>query len=142
MAETFVAICHLPSAIRHPPSGVKYGTTPMRIPETAEFAVESERSSIRWFYIYAAGLVTIGVAVLVITFMFPSIAPGGDAMKPIIAIAGTFIGSMGGFPLKEIIAREQRVRYLRWLKTEAAQPNADLPQLESLLLDFVKKGTA
>jgi len=114
----------------------------MRIPETAEFAVENERNSIRWFYIYAAALVTAGVVVLVIVFKFPSIAPGGEAMKPVIAIAATFIGSMGGFPLKEIIAREQRVRYLRWLKAEAQQPNADLPQLEGLLLDFVKKGTA
>jgi hypothetical protein len=114
----------------------------MRIPETAEFAVETERSSIRWFYIYAGALVTIGVAVLVIVFAFPAITPVSESMKPIIAIAGTFIGSMGGFPLKEIIAREQRVRYLRWLKTEAQQPNADLPQLEGLLLDFVKKGAA
>jgi len=113
----------------------------MRIPETAEFAVENERNSIRWFYIHAGALIVIGVGVLVVIFAFP-ITPTAEPLKPVIAIAATFIGSMGGFPLKEIIAREQRVRYLRWLKQEAQQPNADLPQLESLLLDFVKKGGA
>lgn len=114
----------------------------MRIPETADFAMESERSSIRWFYFHAAGLVTVGVVILIVVFALPSITQSAESLRPIIAIAGTFISSMGGFPLKEIIAREQRVRYLRWLKTEAQEPGADLPQLESLLLDFVKKGTA
>ena len=103
--------------------------------------MESERSSIRWFSVYSAVLFTVGVAILIVVFAVPSIASAAEGIKPIIAIAGTFVSTMGGFPLKEIIARQQRVRYLEWVKKEAQVPGADLPQLEALLLDVVKKGT-
>jgi hypothetical protein len=114
----------------------------MRIPETADFAMVSERSSIRWYYVYSLGLLLLGIITLIVVFTVPSITSGSESLKPIITIAGCFISSMGGFPLKEVIAREQRVRYLRWLKAEAQQPGADQTQLETLLLDFVKKGIA
>ena len=114
----------------------------VRIPETADFAMASERSSIRWFCIYAAALFSAGVLILIIIFAMPSIVPAAEGVKPLIAIAGTFISTMGGLPLKEIIARQQRMRYLEWVKAEALVPGADLPVLEGLLLDVVRKGTA
>ncbi len=103
--------------------------------------MESERRSIRWFFVFSAVLFIAGMAIVVVVLAVPTIATA-EGVKPLIAVAGTFISTMGGFPLKEIIARQQRVRYLEWVKHEAQSPGADLPQLEALLLDVVKKGTS
>jgi hypothetical protein len=110
----------------------------MRIPETADFAMESERSSIRWFSILAGTMVVIGVAVALVS---PQTASSG-LVRPLIAIAGVFTAAMGGVPFKEIRISRKRLTTLAWLKAEAQQPDADLPQLEALLLDIVKKGTS
>lgn len=113
----------------------------MRIPETADFAIESERSSIRWFFVYSAVLFAAGIVILLIVFIVPSIA-AVDGVKPLIAGAGTFISTMGGLPLKEVIVRNQRVRSLEWIKREASIAGADLQKLEEMLVDTMKKGTS
>jgi hypothetical protein len=89
-------------------------------------ALDRQRDAIRLQTGYAAAIVTIGVAVVVLVHLLTSFA-ATESLKWLVTVGGGFISTLSGFPVQQIIAARDRTAALQLLKRLAAAADPQQP---------------
>ena|SRR6266516_4906139 len=108
--------------------------------------IENQHRAIRYYLLFASGLVTLGILVLV----FGSRASGWlttEAGKAAVQIGGVFVSTLSAIPVKELITRKEKLGIFEIIKTRlqtgrASQDDIDEPErkrIEDLLWQVVEK---
>jgi len=69
-----------------------------------------QRRALRYYLGFSGGLFTLGIFVIVLGTIF-----AGD-MKLLIGVAGGFISSTSGFPLRAFLERKERIDIFRMMR--------------------------
>jgi hypothetical protein len=77
--------------------------------------ITNQYRAIRYYKLFAAGLLTIGVVVIIVSILFAGQLIS-DVFKGLFSIGGAFVSSLSAFQLKEIIARREKVDTLTTIK--------------------------
>jgi hypothetical protein len=108
--------------------------------------IRNQRQAIRYYFAFALAMVALGVSVATVAY-FSANWLNSESFKSIFALGGTFISSLSAFPLKEIIARREKLGVLLMIKDErlslanSVEP-ADLigrERIEQLVWQVVEK---
>jgi hypothetical protein len=108
-----------------------------------EDLVKNQKSAIRLYTLLAFGIVIFGFSLLI----FGNIFFENDSVKTIINIGGAFISTLTGFPVKEIVARKDRINTYDILKRHLKIINEIGDEIEDqekqkiidLILEIIKK---
>ncbi|MBI5294102.1 MAG: hypothetical protein HY869_01410 [Chloroflexi bacterium] len=117
-----------------------------------EQVIRSQRKAIRFYLIFAGGLVLLGVIVLVAAFLSPLWFITGtpiiaDVFKGLFGVGGAFVTSLSAFQIKEVLNRMEKIQAFETIKTQMsglkASPrgkNAETQKrLEELMWKIVEK---
>jgi hypothetical protein len=85
--------------------------------------IDNQRKALRYYVFFAAGLVSIGIVVIVIAFASPFwIDPGAtiipDTFKGLFGIGGAFVSSLSAFQIKEILNRKEKIQAFETIKEQ------------------------
>jgi len=121
--------------------------TPMTTDEgMLDGCIDDQRNAIRYFVIFAGGLIALGVTITVMTLLLTrDLAP--DAFKSFLGSGGGFVATLSAFPLKEVLTRREKQRALVLLRTRLAGLSglpdatavAERTQIKTVLWKLVEK---
>jgi len=79
--------------------------------------ISSQRNAIKYYVIFAAGICLLGIIIIILGLSLPedTVAEG---IKTVFLIGGGFVSSLCGFPLKEIIARKDKIGIFSIMKKQ------------------------
>jgi hypothetical protein len=116
-----------------------------RIPDIEPF-IANDRAAVRYYLGFALFIVTIGIAIIAVAFL-PAFRTENVIQDLAQKVGGGFISTLSAFPLKEYLARRDRLRILGALGRQISdlrrepQPNEeDVKRFESLIWEVYKKG--
>lgn len=117
-----------------------------------EQVIRGQRKAIRFYLIFAVGLVLLGVIVLVAALLSPLWFIAGtpiiaDVFKGLFGIGGAFVTSLSAFQIKEVMNRMEKIQAFETIKSQMsslkASPrgkNAETQKrLEELMWKIVEK---
>lgn len=85
--------------------------------------IENQHKAIRYYVLFAVGLVGLGIVVIVIAFASPlwinskaAIIP--DTFKGLFGIGGAFVSSLSAFQIKEILNRKEKIQAFETIKEQ------------------------
>ncbi|MCQ3938258.1 MAG: hypothetical protein DPW18_14600 [Chloroflexi bacterium] len=83
--------------------------------------IHNQRRAIRYYVFFVAGLVTLGVIVIALAFLSPAWLPPGasllpDVFKGLFGVGGSFVLSLSGFQIKEILNRKEKIQGFETLR--------------------------
>ncbi|NOT05435.1 MAG: hypothetical protein HOP27_12635 [Anaerolineales bacterium] len=88
-----------------------------------EQLIQNQRRAIRYYVLFAAGLVTLGIVVITIAFVSPfwldpksPIIP--DTFKGLFGMGGAFVSSLSAFQVKEILNRKEKIQAFETIKVQ------------------------
>jgi hypothetical protein len=87
--------------------------------------IRSQRRAIRFYLIFAGGLVILGMIVLVAAFLSPAWFNTGtpliaDVFKGLFSIGGAFVTSLSAFQIKEVLNRMEKIQAFETIKSQMA----------------------
>ena len=98
--------------------------------------INSQQSAIKYYIIFAIGIFTIGIAVLIISLVLPPNVLG-EGIKTLLSIGGGFVSSISGLQIKEIIQRKEKIGVYNLMKKQLAanfDKNANTDSEETIRL--------
>jgi hypothetical protein len=114
--------------------------------------IRSQRRAIRFYLIFAGGLVLLGMIVLAAAFLSPAWFNTGtpiiaDVFKGLFSIGGAFVTSLSAFQIKEVLNRMEKIQAFETIKSQMASlketprgKNAETQKrLEELMWKVVEK---
>jgi hypothetical protein len=96
----------------------RLSTSPPQIPDIQPF-IANDESAIRYYLFFAAVVIAIGIATVGIAFL-PALKATNAFQDIAQKIGGGFITSLSAFPIKECLARRDRLRILTALDRRIA----------------------
>ena len=101
--------------------------------------IENQRHAIRWYAIFALIVFSLGLLILLFAILSTGSLTEGS-MKTILGIAGGFVSTISGFPLKELIARREKIGIFESLKMQLKMPNAsEQSRIQELIWEVIHK---
>lgn len=108
--------------------------------------IKSQQQAIRYYFIFAAGLAILGMAVIAFAMLFSGLLIP-DIFKGFLGIGGGFVSSLGALQIKEILNCKEKAQIFETLKArraalEQARETADATerkQIDDLLWKVVEK---
>ena len=98
--------------------------------------IDTQRSAIKYYIIFGTCIFTIGLIVIIISFILPkeTIAEG---IKTLLGIGGGFVSSISGLQIKEIIQRKEKIGVYKLMKNQLSSnfnkdPNSDSDETKRL----------
>ena len=83
--------------------------------EVVDDALRRQRDTLRWYLLFAAGMVGLGMLIVVLVVITPrSVVPADQ--KWLMTLGGTFISSLCSFPLHQVTAARSRLGALGTLE--------------------------
>jgi hypothetical protein len=114
----------------------------IKIPDIEPF-IANDQSAVRYYLGFALFVMMVGLAIIGISFL-PAFKTEQDLAQK---LGGAFISTLSAFPLKEYLARRDRLHILEALSRQISdlghqpQPaDEDVKQLETLMWEIYKKG--
>jgi hypothetical protein len=109
--------------------------------------IYNQRRAIQYYLLFTIGLVILGGMVIVIAFLLPALFANVNVAPDVFKIAGAFVSSLGGFQIREIIDRKQKIQTFETFKghlvilkksskTERAKTQK---QFEELMWKYIEK---
>ncbi|MBI5944566.1 MAG: hypothetical protein HY864_09370 [Chloroflexi bacterium] len=88
-----------------------------------EQLIQNQRRAIRYYVLFAGGLVALGIIVITFAFVSPSwLAPNSpiipDTFKALFGMGGTFVSSLSAFQVKEILNRKEKIQAFETIKVQ------------------------
>jgi pimeloyl-ACP methyl ester carboxylesterase len=130
---------------RHPADKVAKQPAPAQIPDIQPF-IANDESAIRYYLFFAALVIAVGIAMVGIAFL-PSFKAANWFQDVAQKVGGAFITSLSAFPIKECLARRDRLRILIAIGQRiAALLRSDNPsdeeckRITDLVWEIYKKG--
>ncbi len=77
--------------------------------------ITSQSKAIRYYLLFAIGLVVLGVVIIVVTLLFSGQLIS-DAFKALFGIGGAFVSSLSAFQIKEVLDRRERVETFKMIR--------------------------
>jgi hypothetical protein len=115
------------------------------IPDIEPF-IANDQSAVRYYFTFAIVVFAMGMAIVGITF-YPALKTENIVQDLAQKIGGGFISSLSAFPIKELLARRDRLRVLgalqkliSQLRSQKAPPDEDVRRLTELVWDIYRKG--
>jgi hypothetical protein len=105
---------------------LKPGIYPMGAFASEDFLdqlIHNQRRAIRYYVFFVAGLVVLGILVIALAFVSPAWLPAGasfvpDVIKGLFGVGGSFVLSLSGFQVKEILSRREKIQGFETLKEQ------------------------
>jgi len=110
---------------------------PLEVDEAVVGIVERARESMRWYIVWAAMLLSLGVLIFIVSSIIGIVSE--PYMKVIVGAAATFVSSLSTFPVREIIDRRQQIGTLNQLRDEYRRPDGDREWVIATIKDRIKK---
>lgn len=112
-----------------------------------EQLIHNQRRSIRYYLLFTIGLVVLGGAVFAFAFFSPAWFVNADAAPDVFRVAGAFVSSLGGFQVREILDRKEKIQTFLTFKGHLAdlkkKPKSERTrtekQLEDLMWKYIEK---
>ena len=111
-----------------------------------EGCIDDQRQAIRYFFVFAAGLIVLGLVVSAVTLIFGrELVP--DVFKSFLGSGGAFVVTLSAFPWKEVLTRREKERALLLLRVRLQALSADgdasaaeeRTKIKAVLWELVKK---
>lgn len=106
--------------------------------------IDNHRRAIRWHVVLSAGIVALGVVIIVTALVWQPFLEAG--LNPLLSIGGGFVASLSTFQLKEILSRKEKVGILATLKDRLGQAEEsagaspeDRARIEHMFWELIKK---
>lgn len=119
--------------------------TKHEIPDIQPF-IANDQSAVRFYFMFAALVFLVGIAIVGVTF-YPALKAENVIQDLAQKVGGGFISSLSAFPLKELLARRDRLRILSalqvligQLRSQKAPPDDDVRRVTELVWEIYKKG--
>ena len=116
-----------------------------RIPDIEPF-ISNDQSAVRYYLGFALFIVGVGLALVGIAFL-PAFKTENVIQDLAQKLGGGFISTLSAFPLKEYLARRDRLRILVAIDRQISDirrqpdpPEENVKQLETLIWEIYKKG--
>jgi hypothetical protein len=111
--------------------------------------IKNQRKAIRFYLFFTTGLVVLGGMVILVAFLSPALFDTVSIAPDIFKIAGAFVSSLGGFQVKEILERREKIQtfetfkgHLVSLKKSPKSERAKAEkQFEELMWKYIEKAT-
>jgi hypothetical protein len=114
--------------------------------------IHNQRRAIRYYVMFVAGLVVLGILVIGLAFVSPAWLPQGasfvpDVIKGLFGIGGSFVLSLSGFQIKEILSRREKIQGFETLKgqlknlkgTPKAERARAQKRIEELMWKYIER---
>jgi hypothetical protein len=115
------------------------------IPDIQPF-FPNDQSAVRYYFTFAVLVFAVDIAIVGVTF-YPALKAENVIQDLAQKVGGGFISSLSAFPLKELLARRDRLRILsalqmriRQLRSQKAPPDDDVRRVTELIWEIYKKG--
>jgi hypothetical protein len=116
-----------------------------RFPDIEPF-ISNDQSAVRYYLGFALFIVGVGLALVGIAFL-PAFKTENVIQDLAQKLGGGFISTLSAFPLKEYLARRDRLRILVAIDRQISDirhqpdpPEEHVKQLETLIWEIYKKG--
>lgn len=74
--------------------------------------IENQHRAVRFYLVFAALVFLLGTSVLTVALFYQrALVP--EALKSLVGIGGGFVSALSGFPLKEMLNRQEKVGIFR-----------------------------
>jgi hypothetical protein len=111
--------------------------------EDVESLIDSQRAAVRLYAKFAAGIFIFGILLVLSANLFAQT----NAIKTITNIGGTFISTLSGFPIKEIINRRLKINAYTILKRhviliadkDSGIGEEDKKKIMDLIMEVIKR---
>jgi hypothetical protein len=115
------------------------------IPDIQPF-IANDQSAIRYYFSFAIFVFFLGMAIIAVTF-YPALRAENIIQDIAQRVGGVFVSGLSAFPIKELLARRDRLRVLgalekriRQLSRLKAPPEDDVRRVRELVWEIYKKG--
>ena len=115
------------------------------IPDIEPF-IANDQSAVRYYLIFATLVFAVGIAIVGITF-YPALKTENIVQDLAQKIGGGFISNLSAFPIKELLARRDRLRVLvalqkliSQLQSQKSPPDDEVRRVTELVWDIYRKG--
>lgn len=111
--------------------------------------ISNQRKAIQFYLAFTLGLVALGGLVILAAFLLPAIFDPIKIAPDIFKIAGAFVSSLGGFQVKEIIERREKIQTFQSFKGQLAslkkgkksESSRAEKQFDELMWKYIEKAT-
>jgi hypothetical protein len=108
--------------------------------------IADQRSAIRYHLLFAIGIVTLGIVVIVAGILLPRELLE-EGIKTLLSIGGGFVSSLSAFQLKEILRRKEKIGIFEMVKIRLQKleeegktsDQAERTRIQELLWKIVEK---
>lgn len=85
--------------------------------------IHNQRRAIRYYIFFVVGLVILGVLVIALAFLSPAWLPPStsilpDVFKGLFGVGGSFVLSLSGLQIKDILNRKEKIQGFETLKRQ------------------------
>jgi hypothetical protein len=108
--------------------------------------IENHRRAIRYYIVFASGLVILGIAVMAgAVWASRGLNSDADVVKGIMGIGGIFVSSLSAFQVKEILNRKDKVEIFKAVRVRILRYEGDftdeegIKRIDQLLWEVVTK---
>lgn len=111
--------------------------------------IDNQRKAIRFYVMFTVGLFLVGLAVIAFAILSPAWFAVINVAPDVFKIAGAFVSSLGGFQVKEILERREKIQTFQTFKGHLASlknsPKAERAktekQFQELMWKYIEKAT-
>ena len=111
--------------------------------------IDNQRKAIRFYVMFTVGLFLVGVVVIALAILSPAWFAVINVAPDVFKIAGAFVSSLGGFQVKEILERREKIQTFQTFKGHLASlknsPKAERAktekQFQELMWKYIEKAT-
>ena len=111
--------------------------------------ISNQRRAIQFYLFFTLGLVALGGLVILVAFLSPALFDPVKIAPDVFKIAGAFVSSLGGFQVKEILERKEKIQTFETFKGHLASlkksPKSERTkaekQFEELMWKYIEKAT-
>ncbi|MBI5822877.1 MAG: hypothetical protein HZB18_02535 [Chloroflexi bacterium] len=111
--------------------------------------IYNQRRSIQYYLFFTIGLILLGGVVIVFAFLSPALFASANIAPDVFKIAGAFVSSLGGFQVREILDRKEKIQTFETFKGHLAglkkSPKSERTktekQFEELMWKYIEKAT-
>lgn len=111
--------------------------------------IDNQRKAIRFYVMFTVGLFLVGAVVIAFAILSPAWFAVINVAPDVFKIAGAFVSSLGGFQVKEILERREKIQTFQTFKGHLASlknsPKAERAktekQFQDLMWKYIEKAT-
>ena len=95
-----------------------------------ELLISNQYRAIRFYFFFAVGLVTLGIALIIVAFSSSKqLIP--EALKFMVGVGGGFASSLSAFPIKELLSRKEKVGIFETIKAHIAESEQEQSSIDT-----------